>query len=167
MKTLWIWSAVILAFAACSTATPYQPAAAHGGGYKDLKLDKEKYRISFQGNEETARETVEIYLLYRAAELTVQDGFSFFQVSAPKTDAQTRIDVQPMYAGFGYHRRGGFPYYAYGYSWAPPPTNSETRYEAVAYVAMYKTKPSGDDSMIYDAHEVMKNLEPRIMRPKK
>ena len=63
--------------AGCETATPYQPLApgtAQSGGFTDQRLDDNHFRVTFQGNTETSRETVETYLLDRAAEVTVHSG---------------------------------------------------------------------------------------------
>ena len=71
-----------LALAACATATPYQPAARNGDyGYVERKIEDNRYTIQFNGNSITERETVESYLLFRAAELTLQHGFDYFVVS--------------------------------------------------------------------------------------
>ena len=64
--------------AACETATPYQqlnPNNRAAGGYRDSRLDGTHWRVSFSGNSVTSRETVERYLLYRAAELATSQGF--------------------------------------------------------------------------------------------
>ncbi|WP_204306898.1 CC0125/CC1285 family lipoprotein, partial [Klebsiella aerogenes] len=71
-----------ISLSACMTATPYQPATGNGtatrNGYSDTQIESNRFRISFSGNSLTARETVERYLLYRAAELTLQQGFDHF-----------------------------------------------------------------------------------------
>ena len=66
--------ALISLLSACVTATPYQPAEPRGFGYSEERLDQNKYRVSFKGNSLTRRETVEDYLLYRAAELNEHFG---------------------------------------------------------------------------------------------
>jgi len=68
-------SAAILA--ACATATPYQAASAPGAfdGFSQTMIENDRARVSFGGNSLTDRETVENYLLYRAAELAVERGF--------------------------------------------------------------------------------------------
>ena len=60
-----------LALAACATATPYQPLRGSGGGFTEQRLQPDRYRVAFVGNDYTSRQRVENYLLYRAAELTV------------------------------------------------------------------------------------------------
>jgi hypothetical protein len=48
-------------------------------GYSDQQIESNRFRVSFAGNSLTARETVERYLLYRAAELTVQQRLRLFR----------------------------------------------------------------------------------------
>ena len=69
-----------LLLAACAgKPTPYQ-AAQGGFGYSEQQTEENRYRVSFAGNSASSRQTVEDYLLYRAAELTVQTGHDWFQV---------------------------------------------------------------------------------------
>src|ERR1700710_750600 len=74
--------AALSLLAACTTATPYQPLDPRGGmsagGYSEQRLDENHYRVCFLGNEFTSRQRVENYLLYRAAEITVQAGYDSF-----------------------------------------------------------------------------------------
>ena len=48
----------------CMTATPYQPIDAPGtsasGGFSDVQLGPNRYRVTFAGNSMTSRERVEI-----------------------------------------------------------------------------------------------------------
>ncbi len=79
------------ALAACAKPTPYQPAPAPGlDGYAETALGADQYRISFTGNGITTRKTVDLYLLYRAAELTQEKGFDYFIVG----NRQDFIDPQ-------------------------------------------------------------------------
>jgi hypothetical protein len=169
--------------AACETATPYQqlnPTNAAAGGYRDAKLDATHWRVTFAGNSVTSRETVERYLLYRAAELTVSQGNDWFEEVQQGTDRKTDVFVDPFYDGWGYgygwrpswrFRHAGFyggwatwgPGWAYD-PWGPGFVDTFDRYEATAQIAMGKgAKP---DAKALDAHEVMMNLGPEIARPK-
>ena len=70
MKRLLLAAAAALSLAACATPTPYQPLVRNGtatGGYTETRISSDRFRVSFQGNTITDRETVERYLLYRAA----------------------------------------------------------------------------------------------------
>ena len=124
-------AAAVLALAAglsaCVSPTPYQPAP-HGqsgrGGYSETRIEPNRWRVTFSGNAVTKRETVEGYLLFRAAELTLQNGDDWFSMVDRQTDrnARTYVDPDPFYrpwygAGFTYWRpawryrtRGGVPW---------------------------------------------------------
>ena len=61
-------SALFLALAACAQPAAYQPAERDNGpGYTDQHLADNRYRVTFTGNGATKRETVENFLLLRAA----------------------------------------------------------------------------------------------------
>ena len=65
--------------AACATETAYRPATGSGfyrTGYSDVRIEPNRYRVTFAGNIVTDRDVVERYLLFRAAELTLQQGFA-------------------------------------------------------------------------------------------
>lgn len=92
-RTVLIVACLGAALAACGTATPYQPVGAPTsqgyGGYSDVQIQPDRWRVTFSGNDLTSRETVETYLLYRAAELTVQSGYDWFTTTQRSTDATT------------------------------------------------------------------------------
>lgn len=84
MRLIILAAAISAAAVASARAevTPYQPSAvsrAHHG-YTETYIDANRARVSFAGNGETSRETMETYLLYRSAELTLQRGFDYFVV---------------------------------------------------------------------------------------
>jgi hypothetical protein len=70
LATLWL----------CSCATPYRPLKS-GTGFADVQLAPDLFQVSFQGNGQTTSEQVQDYALLRAAELTLQHGFSCFAVA--------------------------------------------------------------------------------------
>jgi hypothetical protein len=71
---------ILCLFSLCGCATPYQPLGFRGG-YSDLLLESDRFRVSFKGNGYTSADTVETYLLYRSAELAVQRGFDYFIIT--------------------------------------------------------------------------------------
>src|SRR5258706_15466739 len=81
-----------LGLAACETATPYQPnirGQAASGGYSDVRIEPDRWRVTFSGNSMTSRETGEGYLLFRAAELTLQNGGHRVALVDPNTPTQS------------------------------------------------------------------------------
>jgi hypothetical protein len=176
--------------AACATATPYQPNVKGqqvSGGFSEQRVEADRYRVNFTGNTLTSRETVERYLLYRSAELTVQQGYDWFETADRRTDRQARtvIESDPfMRPGFGYgagygYWRPSWRYYGPRYGgwrswdpfWGDPffASQAEVRtiekFEAGAEIVMHKgAKPVGDPRA-FDAREIMTNLGPTIQRP--
>lgn len=88
-----ILSASAAILAACSTTTPYQEASKPGGfdGFSQTLIENDRARVTFGGNSVTERETVENYLLYRAAELTVERGYEYFTLTERDIEADTRL----------------------------------------------------------------------------
>lgn len=168
MRTLALIASLGL-LAACATATPYQPAAADSYGFEEQRIENNRLRITFRGNTVTERETVETYLLYRAAELTLAGGFDYFVVAERDTDEISRLQsTTPRYSRFAHY------YYSPFYGWRPwydpfwdePSSYREiTRYEAIAEIAMFSGRKPAEDANAFDAREVQANLQGRIVRP--
>lgn len=170
MRTLMI-AAVAGLLTACATATPYQPAVSDRYGFEEQRIESNRVRITFRGNSVTDRETVETYLLYRAAELTLQNGQDYFIVANRDTEEHSQLrstgPYRPRFA-FDYWyfspRRGWSPWY--DPFWDEPTSYREvTRYEAVAEIAMFSGPKPADDPNAFDAREVQANLQGRIVRP--
>jgi hypothetical protein len=184
-KPLRIVLAAALASAllgACATATPYQPLGARGtgasGGFSDVRLASNRYRVTFAGNSMTSRERVETYLLYRAAELTVQRGYTGFTIVDRATDrnVETRVYSDPFGPG---RYRWWRPYWryrgAFGWRrwdpWFGDPfwadnidVRTVQRFEASAEIIMFRG--SRTDEKSFDAREVIANLGPAIELPR-
>lgn len=156
------------ALAACATGpTPYQPAAGYERGYSEQKIEDARYRISFKGNSMTGRETVENYLLFRAAELTLQSGYDVFTIVSRDTDKDRDIRRTGGYSRFSYmyfSPRWGWVH-AWDPFWSTPARYDEvTRYEAFAEIVMSRA-PKGSDPNAFDARQVSQNLAASIQRP--
>lgn len=156
--------------AACATATPYQPASTDRYGFQEQRIENNRVRITFRGNTLTDRDTVETYLLYRAAEVTLESGKDYFIVADRSTDENTRVrrDLYPSRFAYDYWyfspRRGWSPWY--DPFWDEPAGYREvTRYEAVAEIAMFDGRKPENDANAFDAREVQANLRGRIVRP--
>ena len=91
--------ALLLLPAACTSSTPYQPLSMLSpatGGYTDEQLGPDRFRVDFFGNTLTSRERVETYLLFRAAQLTVEQGADWFVVVDHEMEHQSEIVVRPL-----------------------------------------------------------------------
>ena len=155
-------SSLAIALTACATATPYQPAGGNNGGYAEQRLESNRYKITFAGNSITPRQTVENYLLYRSAEVTLQNGYDYFVLADNNTDSQTSYS-QSFSGGFGSYYWGpwGSPFYGANMGTSIP----RTEYQAQANILVFKGEKPASDPKAFNAHEVKANLESVIVRP--
>lgn len=188
-----------LLVAACATETPYRPATGSGfyrTGYSEARIEPNRFRVTFAGNSVTDRDTVERYLLFRAAELTVQNGYDYFVMADRDTDKQTRIYSTPGfgygYGGFGpgfgggygglwgprwtfYGRYGGRfgsryydPFFDGPFGWGGGGSDIESvdRYEASAEIVMRKGAPESGNVRAFNARNVIDTVGPSVKLPR-
>lgn len=166
---------LVLGLAACTHPTAYGPAL-DGHGYTHRSYDADRITVSFSGNQVTPRETVETYMLYRAAEITLARGYDYFVVSNKSTERSTTYHTTYDYADpFGFHSA-----LSYRYGWYDSPhtryhpffqdrfagssTYPEHRYTAHADIAMAKGARPEDNADAYDARNLINHLAPRIAK---
>jgi hypothetical protein len=169
-----------LALAACATPTPYQPVGTGGmrGGYAEQRLENDRYRVTFSGNSATSREQVEMSLLLRSAELTVENGADWFMTANRATDRDVRFVGSPdpwarRYGGFyGPYWGPSWRLYRRGYwgPWGDPfgddfDVRAVDRYEASAEIILGRGPKPANDPNAFDAREVIANLSGRVTRP--
>ncbi|MEI9885397.1 MAG: hypothetical protein WDN08_02670 [Rhizomicrobium sp.] len=164
-------SALILGLAACATPTPYQPAQNDTGpGYTDQQLGNNRYRITFTGNSQTQRQTVENYLMLRAAEVTQKAGFTYFAFDDRDTEAKT--SYRTLFTGFSgwgpgwgpgfgwYHRNWLYdpwdPYWSHDSTVTVP----STRYQAYAEIVLLTPDQAQGDPHAVNAADVIARLGP-------
>jgi hypothetical protein len=170
-----------LLLSACTTPTPYQPLARGSqvsGGYSEQRLEDNRFRVTFSGNSLTSRQRVENYLLFRAAEITLQSGYDGFTMVNRATDPTVRTTVQRDPFGPGpwgwwgpswrYHYGG---YWRSWDPWGPDPfwadrvdVSTVTNYEATAEIVMFRGRR--DDPASFDARQITQNLGPTIEMPR-
>jgi len=187
IKRMWVRAtaaaAMVALLAGCETATPYQPLRTSGaasGGYSDQQIEANRFRVTFAGNSMTSRERVETYLLYRAAQLTVERGFDWFEMADRNTERHSSSYVnQPFGPGpYGYwgpawrYRGAGFGWRSWDPFWGDPfwgnniDVTTVDRYEATAEIVTGRgPKPDGN-IRAFDARAVIANLGPRIEAPR-
>lgn len=148
------------ALAGCATATPYQPMK-KGAGYADQQLESNRYRVSFAGNSSTPRETVENYVLYRAAELTLDNGYDYFVLSSTSTEREPDRagGITFGIGGFGFGSRSGV-----GIGVGTSTDRRTKEYQGQADALLMRGKKPADNPSAYDAREVKANLESGIVR---
>jgi hypothetical protein len=158
----------VLMAAACQTPTPYGPAVTpNGDGYTTQQIESNRFRVSFKGNSLTNRQTVDTYMLYRAAEVTLQNGGDYFVIVNKDVDKNTAYenygdDLAWGWGGGWGWRHGGFG--GAGFGGGIDYTRPIPAYDAIADVVTYRgPKPQGNANA-YDAREVMNAIGPTVVR---
>lgn len=180
-------AALALALGGCATSTPYQPASASNrvsGGYSEVRLAPDRYRVTFSGNTLTSRDKVEGYLLYRAAELTPQQGYDWFLIRDRETEHQVerRIAPDPLYDpwygssylywqpywryyGRPYGWRTWYPYWGDPFWASRVDTRTVERFEATAEIEMHRGLTPSVNDRAFDARDILRTLGPKVERP--
>jgi hypothetical protein len=162
--------------AGCATPTPYAPRTEGARtGYTDRALTQTRYRVTFTGNAVTPRETVESFLLLRAAEVTRAAGYGSFVFDTRNTKANHTVTAIPEGPGFygrsgfgGWGRRGGFGYWGgfggwggYGFGYDPAvDVVVRTNYQAYAEVVMLTPEQAAKDPRALNAADVIAHIGP-------
>ncbi|NGY05176.1 CC0125/CC1285 family lipoprotein [Solimonas terrae] len=147
--------------AACATTTPYQPI--HDGyGYQDQRIEANRFRVTFTGSSATPRQTVENYLLYHAAELTLNSGNDYFVITQSSTSANGKggPGLSLGFGGVSFGSHSGL-----GLGVGTSTGGDQVEYSAQAEIVTYKGKKPDDNPQAFDAREVKQNLDAKIMRP--
>jgi hypothetical protein len=199
MATTWGRGTVLAALASsalllagCQTETTFHPATGSGfysDGYSERQLQPGRWIVSFQGNSVTGRDTVERYLFFRAAQLTLQQGFDNFLLADRDTKLRSRTystpgAFGPGFGGFGYGGFGGYwgpswRYHGGGFGWRSwDPwfggygpwgggfdVNTIDKYEATADIMMRKGPIPQGDVRAFDARKVVETIGPSVVLP--
>jgi hypothetical protein len=157
-----IGALLVLLLAGCAVPTPYQPAT-DGYGYSEQQLESDRYRVTFSGNSVTPRDTVQNYLLHRAAEVTLESGHDYFTVVDQDLERST------TYHGSGFNDfawgPGRHSHRAFGLGFGNYTAYPIDSYTAFADIVMADgEKPAGEVNA-YDARDVLRQLGPTIERP--
>lgn len=86
MKIFIAIFSICLINTACSSQSPYRDASRGGYGYKETRISEQRYRITFNARGDNSAAAMD-YALLRAAELSLEKGYDWFEV----VDRQTEI----------------------------------------------------------------------------
>lgn len=160
MQRVLIAAAAIM-LAACATAvgTAYAPADSKGYGYAETRIEADRYRVSFAGDGATPQNVVEDYLLLRAAELAVENGYDWFRVVGRTIDEAEKGGVG-LGGGFG----GGGRNVGVGVGGNLGTVGAKKFYTAKLEALFGKgEKPAGDEGgEVYDARSVIETIRARL-----
>lgn len=146
---------ICLVLVGCASGPVYRPAVKPGDfGYRDTQLTSQHFRVSFAGDDNTARETVENFALYRAADVALSHGADRFMLTSQQTSPVTETtDFGPTASvGYGW----GYPYWGTGIGYSSNIV-SDTRYETVLQILIGPEVPEQGPN-VYNAIQIKKNL---------
>lgn len=84
MNRQLVWAVCVVSLLGCST--PYRPLSGRFG-YDDFRISADVFEISFAGNGHTPPSVVNRYVLRRASEVTLANGFTHFVVISEKDES--------------------------------------------------------------------------------
>lgn len=152
-----------LAAAGCLSPTPYQPRDG-SGGYADVHVDANTFHIAFTGNSATSRQTVEIYLLYRCAEVTAAAGFDYFTFPSPATHEQVHVSSTPGTSTTTVTTDNKGHVFMDTFYFPGTVTYSNS-YEATVMIKAFKGARPENAPNAYEARKILKHVGPNIHRP--
>jgi len=151
-----------LMLAGCAAdPTPYQRTA-NGYGFSDQRIEDNRFRVTFAGNSATPLDTVRNYMLYRAAEVTLESGHDYFVVVDQNTQSSTSYrgtGSTPFGFGTGFRGDGGF-----GVGFSSFSAYPEDSYTSWADIVVGSGPKPADDLNAYDARDVLGQLDPAVLR---
>ena len=141
------------------------------GGYSNVRLDANTFRVDFHGNAYTSRQTVETYLFRRCAELTAEAGYDYFVTVGSNTEARQGAYTTPgSYNSMTTGYATAYGNTAYGSAttrgtFSPGQTFVFTKYGASAMIKVFKGDKPIDNPNAYNAREVLQYLGSPIAAP--
>lgn len=154
---------MVAAFAAAAVvlsgcATGYHQTGL-SGGFTDVQLDTDTYRVSFNGNGYTSPERAQELMLLRMADITLSHGHSYFVILDSNGRVENSTVVLPgstsYYSTSSYGRYGGS---TSGYAVSTPATTmniSKPRTNGV--IRTFAERPDGA-SNVYNASILCRTL---------
>lgn len=159
--TLLTLAASALALSACASLAPYGPQTGpNGQGYAEQRIETNRFRVTYRGV--GAPGPVADMALLRAADLTVQNGFEWFEVTQRWTDGRrdSAGGLRPSVSiGAGSSRYGRYSTSGVGVGVGlnlsgPQPTST-------ALEVVMGNGPRPDRPEAYDARDVQMTLRGR------
>ena len=165
------WKLIAVAFflfSAC--ATPYQSRGVTGG-YSDVQIDSNTFNVEFRGNGHTPRQQVEMYLLYRCAQITDQNGYDYFIMVDKDTEVKQGSVNTP--GSFNSYSTGSATIYGNSVqgssvtngTYSPGQTIHYRKYHASTMIKVFKGEKPKDNPLAFNAKEIIQFLGPKIEGP--
>jgi hypothetical protein len=154
----------VMAMLVSGCATGYQRQS-WTGGYTDMKLQDDIFKVSFKGNAYCHQERAEDFVLLRSAEVAIENGYKYFIIIDERSATRTSTYTTPVtaqtygtasvYGGPGYAQGSysGTTYYSGGETYVihkPSMTNT---------IKCFKEKPGNAPVIVYDAEQIKNNIK--------
>jgi hypothetical protein len=150
---------LVCSIAAIGCATPYQPDGL-GGGYSDNRIDSDVVSVEFRGNGYTSKRKVEMYLLFRCAEVTRDAHYDYFVALNPSTEAtQGSFSTPGSFSSVTSFARGAAFTRA---SFFPSQTINFTSFGATTLIKMGRGPKPVENVAAFNAREVIEYMGPQI-----
>lgn len=147
--------------AACASPSVYAPAdSARDLGYREVRIENNRWRVSFTGGSDLPSPRVADLALRRAAELTLDNGYTWFRVVNDSRDQRGSGDG-PVRGGVSVGQSfgsGGFRASGVGVGLSFSP-GSERR-ETVTLEIQGGAGPRPRQPNVYDSQDVLDNVPP-------
>jgi hypothetical protein len=148
-----------LSVAACATApTRYQPVGPGGVGYSELRIEPDRYRVTFQGGPGAPPQQVQDFALLRAADLALAGGYDWFRV-VDRTTRATGYSGASLSVGVGGMSFGRHGAAGVGVGTGLPLSGGASLQASLEVLMGKGPRPPGED--VYDARGVRESIGPR------
>ena len=96
----FVLAGIALTLGACASSPEYVAADnAEDYGYYARKISEDRYRVNYNGSRRTSLQDSRDYALLRSAELTLNNGYDWFQIVDRETST---IETREPTVGYGY-----------------------------------------------------------------
>jgi hypothetical protein len=103
IKKIVITAIMAISVSACQTANPYPD----GPGFYETQVESNRYRITYVAPNGMPRQRAEDFLLLRAADTALQNGYDWFEVVGRAADIDQRSGGPRVSVGTGTSSFGG------------------------------------------------------------
>lgn len=141
-------------------ATGYQKVGLTGG-YSNMKIQDNIFKVQFRGNAYTSREKTEDFALLRCAEVALENGYRYFVVLEEKSSSKKGAYTTPVQANtYGtVNVYGNSGSYHQNTTVTGGQTHFFSKPSTQTTIQCFKEKPENIPVIVYDAEQVKTNTK--------
>jgi len=151
---------------ACATPTAYGPAgpSPYASGFSDSRIEANRYRVTYRGGSDAPPALVRDLALLRAADLTRESGYDWFQIVGRYGEAAPPRSSSSLSIGGGAASYGRRASSGVGVGLSFPLGGGGPQFSETIEIVLGKgVKPAAPDT--YDAADVQRSVRPRAPPP--